>query len=330
MADSEVYDLIIVGGGPGGLSAGIYAMRAAMKTVLIENQAPGGQVTMSDEVENYPGFEHINGFELSQKFLNHAQGIGLEVKSDEVIEIEPGLRHHRVRLAGGETLRAYAIIIGTGGNPRKLQIPGEDEYYGKGVSYCAVCDGFFFRGKTVVVVGGGDSAAEEALYLAKLAEKVYLVHRRDELRAGMILQKRVKADCKIDIVWNAVLTQIKAEDEAVAAVTLEDTQTGAKRDIATDGVFIFIGFTPRNELVPPGTKMNADGFVVTDDKCETSLPGIFAIGDLREKYARQIVTAAADGATAALASAHFVENKKSAEKPAEACELPQALQAEAN
>jgi thioredoxin reductase (NADPH) len=330
MAESDLHDLIIVGGGPGGLSAGIYAMRAALNTVLIENQAPGGQVTMSDEVENYPGFEHINGFELSQKFLEHAQGIGLEVKSDEVVEIEPGLRHHRVRLASGETLRAYAIIIGTGGNPRKLQIPGEDEYYGKGVSYCAVCDGFFFRGKTVVVVGGGDSAAEEALYLAKLAQKVYLVHRREELRAGMILQKRVKADCKIDIVWNAVLTQIKAEDEAVTAVALKDTQTGEKREITADGVFIFIGFTPRNELVPPGTKMNADGFVVTDEKCETNTPGIFAIGDLREKYARQIVTAAADGATAALASAHFIENKKSAELPEGVCELPQALASEVN
>jgi thioredoxin reductase (NADPH) len=330
MAESELYDLIIVGGGPGGLACGIYAMRAALKTVLIESQAPGGQVTMSDEVENYPGFEHINGFELSQKFLNHAQGIGLEIKSEEVIEIEPGLRHHRVRLASGDTLRAYAVVIGTGGNPRKLEIPGEDEYYGKGVSYCAVCDGFFFRNKTVVVVGGGDSAAEEALYLAKLAKKVYLVHRRDQLRAGMILQKRVKADCKIEIIWNAILGQIIAEDEAVTTVEIEDTQNGEKRQLSTDGVFIFIGFTPRNELVPPGTKMNADGFAVTDDKCETSIPGIFAIGDLREKYARQIVTAAADGATAALASAHYVENKKSAETSEEVCELPQGMQAEAN
>ena len=328
MADSALYDLIIVGGGPGGLSAGIYAMRAALNTLLIENKAPGGQMTMSDEVENYPGFEHINGFDLSQKFLNHAQGIGLEVRSEEVVEIEPGLRHHRVRLANGDTLRAYAIIIGTGGNPRKLGIPGEDEYYGKGVSYCAVCDGFFFRGKTVVVVGGGDSAAEEALYLAKLAEKVHLVHRRDELRAGMILQKRVKADCKIEIIWNAIPTHIRAESDAVTAVALEDTQSKEQREVAADGVFIFIGFTPRNELVPTGTKMNADGFVVTDEKCETSLPGIFAIGDLREKYARQIVTAAADGATAALAAAHYVENKKSTETMEEACELPTSLQAE--
>jgi len=194
MSESDFYDVIIIGGGPGGLTAGIYSMRAALKTVLIEMAAPGGQVNNSDSVENWPGDEHIGGAELAMKFSLHAQSYGLEVRSDEVIALEPGLDFHSVKLADGSTLYSHAVILATGGNPRKMNIPGEDELYGKGVSYCAVCDGFFFRDKTVVVIGGGDTAAEESLYLAKLARQVYLVHRRDALRAGALLQQRVKAE----------------------------------------------------------------------------------------------------------------------------------------
>ncbi len=322
MTEDTFYDLIIVGGGPGGLSAGIYAMRAALKTVLVEKGIHGGQVTMSDEVENYPGFTHISGSELSMKFSEHAGAYGLETITDEVTAIEPGLDCHTVKLAGGHELKSYAVIIATGGSPRKLGIPGEDEYYGKGVSYCAVCDGFFYRNKTVVVVGGGDSAAEEALYLAKIAEKVYIVHRRDALRAGMILQERIKAECRIEILWNTVPVRINADESGVCGVRLKDTQNGEERDLDTDGVFIFIGFHPNNELVPAGIRQNADGYVVTDEKCESKLPGIYAIGDLREKYARQIVVSAADGCTAALAAAHYVENKKAVP---ETCEIPAEL-----
>ena len=322
MSESDFYDVIIIGGGPGGLTAGIYSMRAALKTVMIEMTAPGGQVNNSDSVENWPGDEHIGGAELAMKFSLHAQAYGLEVRSDEVTELEPGLDYHTVKLADGSTLQSHAVILATGGNPRKLNIPGEDELYGKGVSYCAVCDGFFFRDKTVVVIGGGDTAAEESLYLAKLAKQVYLVHRRDALRAGALLQQRVKSECKIEILWNSVVTAIKSDDSGVSAVDLQDTQTGAQRELATDGVFIFIGFNPNNQLVPAGTRMNADGYVVTDDKCETNSPGIYVIGDLREKYARQIVLSAADGCTSALAAAHFVETRKASE----ACELPQELQ----
>ena len=323
MDQNDIHDLIIIGGGPGGLTAGIYAMRAALRTLLIEKGAPGGQVTMSAEVENYPGFEHVDGAELSMKFVQHAQAVGLEIVSDEITELEPGLDVHRVRLSNGQEFKTHAVILATGGNPRKLSIPGEDDNYGRGVSYCAVCDGFFFRNKTVVVIGGGDTAAEEALYLAKLAKQVYLVHRRDALRAGMILQKRVMDDCKIEVLWNTVPTEIKSGSDGVYAVGLKDTQTGEARELATDGVFIFIGFNPNNALVPAGTKMNAEGYVVTDEKCETNIAGIYAIGDLREKYARQIVIAAADGSTAALAAAHYVEAKKAAQ--ADACELPTAL-----
>lgn len=324
MSDEQMHDLIIVGGGPGGMSAGIYAMRAALKTVLIEKGVPGGQVNLSDEVENYPGFEHISGAELSMKFAEHARSYGLEERNDEVAAIEPGLEYHTVKLANGEILTAHSVIMATGGSPRKLDIPGEDDLYGKGVSYCAVCDGFFFRGKAVIVVGGGDSACEEALYLAKLASKVYLVHRRDALRASMILQQRVKEDCNIEILWNSVVTEIKAAEEGVNAVVLQDTQTRERRDMPIDGVFIFIGFEPNNQLVPAGTRMNADGFVVTDDKCATNIPGIFAVGDLRERYARQIVLAAGDGCLAALAAAHYVEVQK-AKEIADACEAPAEL-----
>jgi thioredoxin reductase (NADPH) len=326
MSEADLHDVVIVGGGPGGLSAGIYAMRAALKTILIEKGAAGGQVAMSEAVENYPGFEHITGYELSQKFLQHAQSYGMEIVQEEVVAVEPGLDFHTVRLANRNILKTHTVILATGGSPRKLDIPGEDEYYGKGVSYCGVCDGFFFREKTVVVVGGGDTAAEEALYLAKLAKHVYLVHRRDALRASMILQQRVKDECKIEILWNTIVTEIKANDEGVNAVDLQDTQSGEKRELATDGVFVFVGFIPNNQLVPAGIKMNADGYVVTNDKCETNMPGIYVVGDLREKYAKQIVVAAADGCTAALVAAYFVEMKKSGEA---VCELPEEILSEA-
>ena len=309
MSDT-IYDVIIIGGGPGGLTAGIYAKRAAMNAVLIEKGAPGGQIINSDEVENYPGFEHISGAELGMKFSWHAGNYDLEVVGREAATIIPGADSHTVELDDGTMLKAHAVILGTGGNPRKMNIPGESEFYGKGVSYCAVCDGFFFRGKTVVVVGGGDSAAEEALYLAKIAEKVYIAHRRDALRAGMLLQQRVFDECKIEMLWNTVLTGIKANDGGVYAVDLKDTQTSDQRDLPVDGVFIFIGFEPNNAIVPAGIKMSVEGNVITDEKCETAIPGIYAIGDIREKYARQIITACADGCVAALAAAHYVEAKK--------------------
>lgn len=319
MTSNDVYDVVIVGGGPGGLTAGIYAMRAALRTVLVEKGVPGGQVTLSDEVENWPGTERIGGAELAMNMANHAQSYGLEVRNHEVVAVEPGLDAHEVHLDSGEILRSHAVILSCGGSPRKIGIPGETELYGKGVSYCAVCDGFFFRGKTVAVIGGGDSAVEEGLYLAKLAKKVYIVHRRDALRASRILQQRAMADCNIEILWNTIPTAIHADEGGVNRIGLQDTVTGEDREMDMDGVFIFIGFQPNNTLVPAGVKLNGQGYVVTDEKCETNTAGIFAIGDLREKYARQIVTAAADGATAALAAAHYVENKKGV---ADTCELP--------
>ncbi len=323
MSESELHDLVIVGGGVGGLSAGIYAMRAALDTVLIEKSVPGGQINLSDQVENYPGFMNIGGGELSMKFSEHAQSYRLPMLSDDVVAIDPGLDFHTVRTAEGRVFHSHAVILATGGTPRKLGIPGENDLYGKGVSYCAVCDGFFFRNKQVIVVGGGDSACEEGLYLAKLAERVFLVHRRDTLRASRILQQRVAAECKIEVLWNRVVTEIESGENGVSGVMLQDTLNGALHRVPIDGIFIFIGFTPNNAVVPTGIRLNMDGFVITDERCATSIPGIYAIGDLREKYARQIVLSAADGCLAALSAAHFVESRKALKT--DSCELPSGM-----
>jgi len=310
MSENRMYDLVIIGGGPGGLSAGIYAQRASLDTVLIEKGAPGGQINLTDEVENYPGFERLSGPELAMKMNQHAESLGLKTISDEVEAIEPGDKTHTVKLAGGQELTALAVIIATGGYPRKLGIPGEDEYYGKGVSFCATCDGFFFRDKTVIVVGGGDTAVEEALYLAKITKKVYIAHRRDALRASPILQNRVFENDKIDMLWDTVPTAIRAGDGGVNSIALKNTKTAETSDLAVDGVFIFIGYLPNANLVPEVIKRTDGGYVLTNNRCETNIPGIYAIGDLVDKFARQIVTAAGDGCTAALAAAQYVELKK--------------------
>jgi thioredoxin reductase (NADPH) len=310
MSENELYDVIIVGGGPAGLTAGMYAMRAALKTVLVERGMFGGQVSITKDVENYPGFIEIGGFDLSDKFLQHAKSYDLEIIEKEAVATEPGVDYHSVRLENGTVLKAHAVILAAGGTAKKLEVPGEHENFGKGVSYCATCDGFFFRGKTVVVVGGGDTALEDALYLAKITSKVYLVHRRDAFRGSRILQQRVFAEPRIEIVYNAVVKEINADASGVCGVTLQNRQTEAIWKVDTEGVFIFVGFAPNNLLVPAGIKKNTAGYVITDEKCETNMPGIFVVGDLRQKYANQIVLAAADGCTAALAAAHYVETRK--------------------
>jgi thioredoxin reductase (NADPH) len=315
---SELYDLIIVGGGPGGLSAGMYAMRAALRTVLLEKGVFGGQMAITKGVENYPGFIEISGYDLSEKFHQHAQEYGLQTIQQEVVAVEPGLDFHTVQLADGAPLHAHAVILAAGGSARRLNVPGEIENFGKGVSYCATCDGFFFRDKTVVVVGGGDTALEDALYLAKITRQVTLIHRRDSFRASRILQQRVMAEPKIEVLLNSVVTAIPSDEQGVRAVLLKDVNTGEVRELPAEGVFIFVGFTPNNQLVPRGIKMNAAGYVITDEKCASNIPGIFVVGDLRQKYANQIVIAAADGCTAALAAAHYVEMQKAG---ADACRL---------
>ncbi|MGC1454576.1 MAG: thioredoxin-disulfide reductase [Nitrospirota bacterium] len=306
----ETYDVIIVGGGPAGLVAGLYCQRAALKTVLFEKGLVGGQIAISKDVENYPGVEGITGLDLAEKLLHHAEAFGLRIIQEEVAEINAGAGLHSVRLANGDLLHSVALILGAGGSVRKLGVPGEAEYLGSGVSYCPTCDGFFFKGRIVVVVGGGDTAVEEALFLSRLASKVYLVHRGKTLRASKILQNRLLSESGIEVIWNTIVTEIKGDGRAVEAVSFEDTVTGEKRILPTDGVFILIGYVPNNQLIPPEVRTNEQGFVITDERCESSVPGIFAVGDLRQKFATQIVIAAADGAIAALAAAHYIEEKK--------------------
>jgi len=306
----EIYDLIILGGGPAGLTAGIYGLRAVLKTILIEKATPGGQVAITKGVENYPGFEDINGLELSDKFLHHAQSYGLQLLRDEVVSVQPGTDLHSVFLESGKVLKGHAVIIATGGTPRKLGVPGEDELLGRGVSYCAKCDGFFFQDRVVCVVGGGDTALEDALYLEKLASKVYLIHRRSEFRASKILQKRV-AESGIELVTDSVVTCINAQDGAVHSISVKNIVTAEDRTIETEGIFIFVGLFPNNKIVPPGVVLNGSGYAITDEKCATAIPGIFIAGDLKQKYAKQIVVAAAEGCTAALAAVSYVVEKKS-------------------
>jgi len=310
MESNELYDVVIVGGGPAGLTAGLYSKRAALKTVLFEKGLIGGLIAISKDVENYPGLEGITGFDLAEKLTRHTRTFDLEIVQEAVAAVTPGPETHSVKLAGGKQIRAKALILALGGILRKLGIPGEAEYFGTGVSYCPTCDGFFFRDKTVVVVGGGDTAVEEAVFLSRLASKVYIVHRRNEFRASQMLQRRLMSEPKIEVIWNTVMTKINGDDKAVRAVSLENVVTGESRELAVEGVFILIGYLPNNGLIPPAIRLNELGFVITDEKCETNVPGIFVAGDLRQKFVNQIVVAAADGCVAAMAAANYIEMKK--------------------
>jgi thioredoxin reductase (NADPH) len=310
MNKEKIYEAIIVGGGPAGLTAGLYCKRAALKTMLIEKGLLGGQIAISKDVENYPGVEGITGFDLAEKMIHHVNSLGLQIVQDEVAEIKAGTDYHSVRLANGDLIHTMTLILAAGGTVNKLGIPGEAEYLGSGVSYCATCDGFFFKDMTVAVVGGGDTAAEEALYLSKLAKRVFLVHRKDALRAGKMLQERLVADPKIEIIWNTAVTEIIGDGKKVEALSLENVGTGEKRKLPASGIFIFIGYSPNTQLIPSGVRINEQGFVITDDKCATTVPGIFAAGDIRQKFANQIVVAAADGCIAALAAAQYIELRK--------------------
>jgi thioredoxin reductase (NADPH) len=252
----DAYEVVIVGGGPSGLTAGLYCRRAALNAVLIERGLLGGQIAISKDVENYPGVQGVTGFDLAEKLIQHTQIYGLPVIQQEVVEITPGMNYHTVRLASGDILRTVSLILAAGGTARKLNVPGEGDYLGSGVSYCATCDGFFFRGKTVVVVGGGDAAAEEALYLSRLAKKVYLIHRRNMLRSARILQSRVAAEPAVEILFSTIVTEVKGDGKKVVSAAVENSESGVKRDLATDGVFIAIGYTPNNQLIPSGVEIN--------------------------------------------------------------------------
>jgi thioredoxin reductase (NADPH) len=300
-------DLIIIGAGPAGLTAGLYASRARLKTVLLEKLAPGGQILTTDFVENYPGFpEGLSGFELVDRMKRHAESFGLKIEGKEVVRLELTPEKKMV-FTDKEAMETKALILTTGASPRKLGIEGEGFLTGKGVSYCATCDGPFFRDQEVVVIGGGDTAVEEAIFLTKFASRVHLVHRRDELRATKLLQERIKVAEKVNLVWDSVPTRILGHT-GVEGVELKNVKTNEISTLPAEGVFVFIGYDPSNDLLAD-LPLDFDdfGFVKTDENMETSIPGVFAAGDIRSKMLRQVSTAVGDGATAAFAAERFIE-----------------------
>jgi thioredoxin reductase (NADPH) len=305
----ETYDIIIIGGGPAGLTAGIYAARAKMKTLLIESTFSASLITTTDMVENYPGFPGgIDGFGLVERFKEQALGFGLETLQDDVTEIQAAAADVSSGwfVVGAQEYHARALIVASGAAYAKLGVPGEKEFTGRGVSYCATCDAPFYRDRKIIVVGGGDTAVQEALFLTKFASRVTLVHRRDSLRATAILQERAFANDKLDFAWSSVVEEIRGET-TVNAVRLKNLASGRSDDLATDGVFIFAGYIPNTEMVAGIVERDQDGYVIVDDHMRASKPGIFACGDCTKKLLRQVVTACGDGATAAFAAQLYVE-----------------------
>ena len=301
-------DLVIIGGGPAGLTAGIYACRARLQTVLLEKTSPGGQVLVTDYVENYPGFpDKVSGYALIDQMVAQAKRFGLSIENGEVASVAPRQDKGVIELglAGGKTLSPRSVIVATGASPNQLGVPGEKELTGKGVSYCAVCDGPFFRDQEVAVVGGGDSAVQEALFLTKIVKKVYLIHRRDELRAIKLLQERALSEPKIQPVWNSVVEKINGSDQ-VESLSLLNRETGEHSSLSVQGVFIFVGIQPNTSFLKNLLKTDERGFIITDEWMRTSVQGIFAAGDCRAKPLRQISTPVGDGACAAFAVEHML------------------------
>lgn len=306
MSEEKIYDVIIIGAGPAGMTAAVYTSRANLSTLMIERGIPGGQMANTEDVENYPGFESILGPELSNKMFEHAKKFGAEYAYGDIKEVIDG-KEYKVVKAGSKEYKARAVIIAAGAEYKKIGVPGEKELGGRGVSYCAVCDGAFFKGKELVVVGGGDSAVEEGVYLTRFASKVTIVHRRDKLRAQSILQARAFDNEKVDFLWNKTAKEIHEENGKVGNVTLVDTVTGEESEFKTDGVFIYIGMLPLSKPFENLGITNEEGYIETNDRMETKVEGIFAAGDIREKSLRQIVTATGDGSIAAQSVQHYVE-----------------------
>ncbi len=303
------YDVVIIGGGPAGLTAGLYASRARLKTLLVESLSVPGQAVITDSIENYPGFpEGINGFELIERFKKQIENLGAEFKTGDVKDITSYENGWKIEVEGN-SYSALALIIASGARPKKLGVPGEDRLQGKGVSYCATCDGPIYKGKDVIVVGGGDTAVEEALFLTRFGKKVTLIHRRDRLRAAKILHERAFANKKIEFLWNSIVCEILGDDK-VNGVKVKDLKTGGEKKVSCDGVFIFTGYTPNTDFIGGLLELDDKGYIITDDDMKTSRQGIFACGDCRKKLLRQIVTACGDGATAAFAAQQYVEGLK--------------------
>ncbi|RME82280.1 MAG: thioredoxin-disulfide reductase [Caldilineae bacterium] len=302
-----IENVIIIGSGPAGFTAGLYTARAQLNPLLITGNEIGGQVALTHEIENYPGFpEGLPGPELVERFQKQAERFGTRIEYDYVNEVDFHRHPFIVRTQSGKEYQARSVIVSTGATPRKLQVPGEEELTGRGVSYCGTCDGFFFRGKEVVVVGGGDSAIEEGIFLTRFATKVTVIHRRDELRASKILQKRAFENEKMDFIWDTVVESINAgENNAVASVTLRNVKTGEIREFPTDGVFIFIGHVPNSQIFEGQLEMK-DGYVVTNKYMHTSVPGVFAAGEIQDNRFRQVASSVGQGTMAAMEAEKFL------------------------
>jgi thioredoxin reductase (NADPH) len=307
----EQHDLIIVGGGPAGLCAAMYAARGMLKAVLLERGLPGGELLNTELVEDYPGFHSILGRDLAERMASHAEKFGADIRQENVEAIERlDDGSFRVTTTLGNEFSAPAVILTAGGTPTKLGVPGELEYAGRGVSYCAVCDGAFFKGATLAVIGGGDAAVEEADYLTRYAKKVYVVHRREEFRASRLLQERLFANPKTEVIWNKTVKEIVGAPAGVTELSLTDTVTGAGSTLPVDGVFVFIGFRPNTGLIKGHFNHDAGGYIITDDRMMTSIPGLFAAGDLRSQLTRQVTTAVGDATTAAIAVEKYLAERR--------------------
>jgi len=301
------YDVVVIGGGPAGLTAGIYAGRAQLATAVIERGVPGGQIAQTNDVENYPGFpEGITGPELSQRFLQQAERFGAELVADEVTGIEPSSSGGFWVRGRSADYHAGAVIVATGANPRLLGVPGEGEYYGRGVSTCATCDGFFYRGKNVVVVGGGDAAVEEGMFLTRFADKVTIVHRRDELRANKSAQERAFANPKVEFVWNTVVTEVLGEEGVVTGMRTRHVETGEEGVIPADGLFVYIGHEPNTGYLEGTVKLRESGYIDVRDEVYTDVPGIFAAGDVADEVYRQLGTSIGAGTRAAMTAERYL------------------------
>jgi thioredoxin reductase (NADPH) len=301
------YDLVIIGGGPAGLTAGLYAARARLNVILIEKIVPGGQVIISDLIENYPGFpEGISGPDLVQRMTDQVKRFDLNIENNEVIAIDLSNPVKKITL-NDRTITTHTIIIATGASPKKLGVPGEDTFFGKGISSCATCDGPFFKDSVVAAVGGGDTAVQESLFLTKFVKKLYLVHRRDRLRAEAILQERALASDKIEFIWNSVLTGINGLSH-VENISVQNVKTGDITELSVDGCFIWVGILPNTQFLKDAVKLDEQGFIIADLNMKTSVPGVFTAGDVRTTTLRQISTAVGDAAIAAFSAEQYIEN----------------------
>ncbi|HHV82508.1 MAG TPA: thioredoxin-disulfide reductase [Tepidanaerobacter syntrophicus] len=303
-----MFDVTIIGAGPAGLSAGLYAARAKLSTIIIEKMYPGGQAAMTYRIENYPGFsDGIGGAELAEAMKSQAEKFGAKILNNGVVKIVKEDNIFKIILDNDDNVKAKTVILAAGASAKKLDVKGEIEFTGRGVSYCATCDGAFYANKTVAVVGGGDTAIEEALFLTRFASKVYVIHRRNQLRATTILQERAFQNSKISFVWDSVVDEIRGKD-TVNEVVVKNVKTGELESISVDGIFVAIGQSPLTDFVKDIVLLDNQGYIITDERMMTNVPGIFAAGDIRQKPLRQIITAASDGAVAAVEAERFIES----------------------